>query len=887
MRLLQLVTGDDEMLDLHPQVSVVRPSDPGVRAQLVATIAGLARNEATGAGLLEAHGVLFDLDAALLSLLDRRAEVDPVIRAGDLPGGAPVDGALLREAQAALEELRAQRAAAVEARQEVARAVEEAIAALEQSQRAHGDLVLRRQRLEVEAAPRRAEADASQRRARTERQERQARRARAADDLERAERARRAAAARLEERSAETAQLRARHDELVRQRDELQSRLRPEAADELAAALVDAQAAAGGHEARPGEPGAPVPPGRGADLAAGPGPATDPDTGAEALAARLAVIEEVLAELDGSDPGPVQAALEGVRSPVPLVPSAAAAALADQLAALEEQISAVEAGGVPDLSVEESTALARELEAARAAVADAEDAARAHTLGPEDAAALEAAHAALHDALERGESRLGGRRARGQVDRLRAEEQALLDRLGFVTYAEYLMGTSPVHRRPETEAALADARERLASLEGTWAELEERRRAVLAYGQLLEQRRQRVAAARALLGEGAPADGDLVSALRAMRVPAVALDERAQVLARALAAAGIEVDAADLDVDDLAALADAWLAEVAGVDRRRASLRQAQAEVSAALASARAAGSPPADDRRPSGRSRPVPAGPSAQPSIEAADQPAVAAVVAGPEDATLAAEAAQDRWEAHETARAMRAEYEGALERSGPALESAEEALAAARRAMEEAAAAVAEAERALGAVDEPAPLAPSPPSPPAPDEPVDADPGDDGALEALRRDEAAAAATVERAQLAHRRARERLERVEQEVADLSTRGQEAAVQLRALQELGGATGGAAPADPAELEWYLVARVAAQRSVSVAGSTPLLLDDPFGGLSEDQVHHLLGRLERVAETVQIIVVSDHPGVDAWVRSAGEARAALVEPTPAAALPLG
>src|SRR5690606_30564405 len=116
-----------------------------------------------------------------------------------------------------------------------------------------------------------------------------------------------------------------------------------------------------------------------------------------------------------------------------------------------------------------------------------------------------------------------------------------------------------------------------------------------------------------------------------------------------------------------------------------------------------------------------------------------------------------------------------------------------------------------------------------------------------------------LERARAAHHDALQRFERAEHEVADLSAQGEQAAAELERLQERPGPTPDAPPPDPAELEWYLVARLAAQRSVSVAGSAPLLLDDPFTGLSDSHVRHLLDRLERVAETVQIIVVSDHP----------------------------
>ncbi|MGV3759199.1 MAG: hypothetical protein ACO1PW_06595, partial [Actinomycetota bacterium] len=203
------------------------------------------------------------------------------------------------------------------------------------------------------------------------------------------------------------------------------------------------------------------------------------------------------------------------------------------------------------------------------------------------------------------------------------------------------------------------------------------------------------------------------------------------------------------------------------------------------------------------------------------------------------------------------------------------------ARAATAAAVAAVIAAERSAAAVAEGVGAVATPATDPVLGEPPRA--FDDEALEGLRRDAEAAAADLEQARLAHRRAVEQLEQAEVEVAALSAQGERAATELEGLQEVHRASLDGPPPDPDELEWYLVARVAAQRSVSVAGSAPLLLDDPFGGLSEDQVHHLLGRLERVAETIQIIVVSDHPGVETWVGAAGEARAAIVEPSSIAA----
>ena len=87
MRLLQLATGPGEMIDLHPHVTVVTGLDAAGRQLLADAVTGLASGRAVRAeGLLEAHGVLFDLGPAELAMLDiDAADVAPVVTADDLP----------------------------------------------------------------------------------------------------------------------------------------------------------------------------------------------------------------------------------------------------------------------------------------------------------------------------------------------------------------------------------------------------------------------------------------------------------------------------------------------------------------------------------------------------------------------------------------------------------------------------------------------------------------------------------------------------------------------------------------------------------------------------------------------------------------------------------
>jgi hypothetical protein len=80
----------------------------------------------------------------------------------------------------------------------------------------------------------------------------------------------------------------------------------------------------------------------------------------------------------------------------------------------------------------------------------------------------------------------------------------------------------------------------------------------------------------------------------------------------------------------------------------------------------------------------------------------------------------------------------------------------------------------------------------------------------------------------------------------------------------------------PAAIEFYLLARLAAQRAVSFSGSVPLVIDDALAGLDPTVVRSLLDRLERMSEAVQIIYLSDDRTVIEWASSVGIQRAAVV-----------
>jgi hypothetical protein len=159
-----------------------------------------------------------------------------------------------------------------------------------------------------------------------------------------------------------------------------------------------------------------------------------------------------------------------------------------------------------------------------------------------------------------------------------------------------------------------------------------------------------------------------------------------------------------------------------------------------------------------------------------------------------------------------------------------------------------------------------------------------------------------------------ERIAELELELAGATTREQELAERLEARESLVEATslaemassrraraaaeavleaasGAAVPAveaaqlwaepDAEAIEFYLLARLAALRHVSYAGSVPLVLVDTFRGLDEDSVRRVLGALARMGESVQVLVLSDDAAVSSWAAEQGQERAAVVSAAPA------
>ncbi len=76
------------------------------------------------------------------------------------------------------------------------------------------------------------------------------------------------------------------------------------------------------------------------------------------------------------------------------------------------------------------------------------------------------------------------------------------------------------------------------------------------------------------------------------------------------------------------------------------------------------------------------------------------------------------------------------------------------------------------------------------------------------------------------------------------------------------------APSEPGALEWSVISRLARQRTASFVGTLPMLVD----GVPEDPeaADRVLGRLARMSELIQVVVLSDDDRAAAWAEGLGD-----------------
>lgn len=851
MKVLHLRDGDDGIgsaIALHPQVTVVRGLDDRRRSWLVNALGHLPAGQADADGEIDAHGLRFPIDAASLTLLGLTSDVPSVVRAADLPGhdaSATSDAAELHragsEVQRLSEELTAHRralSAALAARETAA----ENVTALQRGEGAARQVVAG---AEAARARRRAEVDSA--RQERERHEQALREAVLARDVA------------VEAR--QTAD--ARHDQA---RDQHRSAMA--AASAAAAALEEARSVAAEDpteeltEARRRLAQAEV----AVDDA-------DPEGDGSPVRRRLLALEARRAELVrmqeaiGPDQGaPLAGALDRLAGASgEAQPVVAALALADTWRDLHQQLRALDAGvGVAEVAAEERVALARRT------LMEAESDFNQPVLTPEQIAKVEAAHTAVLEAQDRTEARFGGTRARKKLDDTRIEERRVLERLGFSTYADYMMSSSSRGMGSANRSIVETARAQLNAAEADLGALpgaadRARRRTELI------QRRDAVAPRVADLLGHPPTGPEAEDELRQLREPIAPNEAALQALAAALVDAGVALGPEPHDPDDLILLARSYLAEQDATGVRRNEVSSALTSLDDSIETLRAAQSRGATDL-PDLPDLP----PMAEPVPPAVDDDAVAQDVARREA----------RWAELESTRAKVADLEAAVARHREATDriaTLEVELSTSGSAVDGASTSVAGAEADLELA-----------SGPALDDAIATVAETESALARARaREEELAQGDQEEGpsseldRLLHD-ARARQTEAETAVTEAAAGEQQAATSLAevdaarqaATQRIQEREVGADEIDRVKLvddiEWELLSRLAAVRSVGVAGSVPLVLDDPFAVLHDDEVARVLDKVGQLASAVQLVIVSDRPAVAQWASTAGSLRAATV-----------
>jgi len=343
-----------------------------------------------------------------------------------------------------------------------------------------------------------------------------------------------------------------------------------------------------------------------------------------------------------------------------------------------------------------------------------------------------------------------------------------------------------------------------------------------------------------------------------------------EALADRLVAVGVDVGPGPHERDDLLLFARAYLAEESAAEGQRTDMAKAVAALDTAI-----------DDLRLA-RSR----GETDVPDLS--ELPSLAEPVpspAGEDDEVAARTLREARWAEVESARGVLSDAQAELARQQAASTEVEELSAALAKATDDeahAAEAVAEAEAELGS-DIDARIAA------AGDEVAEAE----AALDRTRARENDTSTSIARSQGASGsealviEAEVRLSAAEVEAAAASDVAQAATAALgeaeaalvRAIEVEQAANVAAAEIDRAalvdDIEWKLLSRLAGVRSAGPGGSVPLVLDDPFPALRDDEVAKVLDHLAQIAGAVQVVVVSDRGAVVAWAESVGSTRVGI------------
>jgi hypothetical protein len=824
---LQLTDGP---VEIHPYVTVLRGSSPAARQELLDVFAALPGGRALVPGVIEAHGVLLDLTAGSLAMLDLNHELDTVVRRTDLPHGDGARAGSVADARQRLDEARAQLATAEASLTAAVAARDEILLALERLEGAGATEPL------AAGPPPSTEPD-------TERSRFESAAARVAGVQERARQALAAAEDEAilagEAHAAALARLAATESalEAASERRDPTAAAAVEAARRRVAEAEGAVAAATAGEADFGAVGGSI----------------------EQVKEERMALEAALLALETVDPLPVRLALNDLESSrrVALVPSTEAEQLADRWAILLVDLDRLGARAYDDGpdAVERRAAARRRLVQAETEVARMEAAIRGPVLDPDDVAELERAHEEVLEARDAAEKRFGGVKAVQRLEEAMAAEEAVLARLGFVSWADFRLGapSASVATDEELAARLALAQRELRDAQTEHHALEASIDAELFKAEALDRRRLLRLQVNQLLGYE-PTDDDMESALRRHRVTVEDTGGHLARLRSALDSAGLVLDGEDLDQRVLTDLATMWLKEQADTEQRRTALEGQLAEVDVRLAQLQASehsgagGEPVASASAVLDDARRALAAAEARASADAAATSTIDHLRQAFERASQ-----EEREVAHRVARADEQGLAAAamLRAADDEVRRAVETLAGIDRADDAAAAAAADRAELLAQVE--------------------AAGGDVSALEEALED---AYDAVDDAREVYA---ERGRQVGDALAALAALEAAAARAAAAPDDEGADAGDDEHGGAEDLEWYLLARLAAQRSVSFAGSVPLVLDDTLAGLDAASTHRVLERLERMAATVQLVILTEDLSAASWAESLGTERALVVQ----------
>ena len=849
--LLRDAAGTGAPVALHPQVTVLRHVDPQRRAWLRDVLGRLSGGgDPSAAGELDAHGILFDLDAASLALLGLDRPVAAVVTAADLPGHDHALAAAERDHNAALARHQQSASELDRARAELARAVEErdlAAQALDQVLRGEGAA---REAIDAAAAERsRLDLEVQAAKDEVTRADEVVRRAVAARDLvltdriaiaDRIDAARHRRSEAIAEATNAAAALEA-------------ARATADPSGDSSSAIADARARLALAEQELAE--------------------SDPYRDESAVNRRLAALEQrrmELARVEASLGEPqgdrVAAALERASGTTEEgAPVVAALALADTWRDLHQQIAALDAGVSPsEREAEDRLGLARQT------VAEAESEFNQPVLTPEQYAKVEASHTAVLEAQDRAEGRFGGQRAKKRLEELRGEERRVLERLGFSTYADYMMSASSRGMGPANRAILDAARGNMAAAEEELGQqpgaLDRARRRT----ELLQRRDAVAPRVAALLGHE-PTGPESEDELRSLRETGPSDEEAEAELATALLQVGVHVGPAPYEREDLELLARAYLAEERSADAHRQQILEATEALDRSIAELR--------DARTRGATElpDLPALPElAQPVNPSPEAPS-----------ETGAQTLRDaRWSEAESARTALAELEAqdARRREASAqVEALQATLAAATAAESEAASALAAAEASSG---------------PYLDSRVEAATTEvDEAQRGLERAKAVEAEVIARAAETQpgfaaeplvAAAESRRRDADTALAAAAAAEQAAAAALAEAEASLPATHAALQAASEanvnldrqalveDFTWAVLGRLAAVRAVGLGGSVPLVLDEPFAALADDEIPQVMDRVVQMSGAVQVVVLSDRDAVAVWAASVTPDRAGVI-----------